>query len=174
MGHYGKLIKNENKDFLKNFIVNDRKYISIKDYQKLKDDGKLEIKFPDFYYLEYDPIKFLNEKNYEQFMLEVFNQYITQHIDKLKDLFYIECHVIENDFDENNEKLYVTAVFDDGKNIYMNRDNINYKNYIYFDDENYRFYLHDSVENNRELESLCKKFNNLINSESEVYLWIKY
>lgn len=160
MGHYGTLIKNQDKDLLKDFII--KNYMSEKDYNKLKD--KLILNFPESYMTIRKPERFLESKDYDQFMLEVFQKYILTYEFTSKTL-YIECHV--NDSDE----LYVTGIYNKNSSPIFHHNMENYNENILFDNDLNNFYTKDKTEYNMHL---CNIFNSLFEENKVVYLWIKY
>lgn len=128
MGHYGKLVKNENKDFLKEYIVNE-KFMTSEEYEKLKSEGKLNLSFSDFYTLEYDPKKYLRLGDYEQFMRECFHCAKSNLFNKSTkiNMLHITCRCTEYD-----DTLYLLNLKSQDKNIYSYCDNI----YDYFENKN--------------------------------------
>lgn len=160
MGHYGALIKNKNKNFLKDFII--KKYMSEDDYNNLED--KLILKFPDFYAITNNPWKALKAGNYEQFMLEVFNKYLQEEDFKLK-VLYIDCHI--NDLDE----LFIRGIWNKSDTPIFHHNFENYNENILFNLDECKFFTKIKTENNM---NLCNVFNNLIEENENVYLWMKF
>lgn len=158
MGHYGALIKNQDKNLLKDFII--KNYMSEEEYKKLED--KLILNFPESYMTFNKAEKFLKSGDYDQFMLEVLDKYIITD-EFMAKVLYIECHV--NDLDE----LYVTGIYNKNTSPIFHYTMENYKENILFDKDSNEFYTKD--KNNIKLRNT---FNSLLEDNKTVYLWIKY
>lgn len=149
------LIKNEDKSFLKNFIIQ-KKYLSEDEYEK--QSNKLENwDINGTYWNIGEPEKLLENKDYNHFMYEVFYKWAIDT--DFKNVLYIGGNLCID-----KGLLYVTDVMDK-KEVIFNETSI--KN-VYFDTSKKLFY-----SSSKRSKELCDTLNLLLAQTSEVVLEIQ-
>lgn len=180
MGHYSYLAKSENPKIFENFIVKN-KILTQEEFNKDKEKLKIPNPFPEFYttgcFGDFKKIRALYcEKNYEQFMLEIF-QAINMNI---KDNIYLDRDEIlcidckDNGTANDLTDLMVKLVIDKNNKIFFNSKKdiaTSNKNEIHLNGEDLTLSVKEYNQKNYEN---IKLINDLIHKYSTIIIFVKF